>query len=154
MGSIRIPCPYLEWIDRFDPHADGGDELSVPQTDDQRGQATLLGSHAPSRGKPSVHRVAELETRPKRIFTMRGLPSEWIQNLSPPTTDTTQRHSMRTEPLYNKPRPPHAVEKAPEPKPKPKATTRPKVGSRDLREDRGTRQIKNTPRPPGPQQHP
>jgi hypothetical protein len=56
---------------------------------------------------------------------------------------------MKTEPLYNTPRPPHAVEKPPEPKPKSKATTRPKMGSRDLREDRGTRQIKNTPRAPG-----
>jgi hypothetical protein len=100
VGSIRIPCPYLEWIDRFDPHADGGDELSVPQTDDQRGQATLLGSHAPSRGKPSVHRVAELETRPKRIFTMsptRTVPvdCEPFSDLNTPPTPTTT-HENRT----------------------------------------------------------
>jgi hypothetical protein len=62
----------------------------------------------------------------------------------------TDRSPMRTEPLYNKPRPPHAIEKPPEAKPKPKATSRAKLGSRDLREDRGTRQIKNTQRPGGP----
>lgn len=33
---------------------------------------------------------------------------------------------MRPEPLHNKPRPPHAIEKAPLPKPKPKATARPR----------------------------
>jgi len=52
---------------------------------------------------------------------------------------------MRTRPLYNKPRPPHPVPKAPPLRPPPKSNLRSKSGSRDLREDRGTRQIKNTP---------
>jgi hypothetical protein len=61
---------------------------------------------------------------------------------------------MRTVPLYNKPRPPHSIEKPPLPKTRPKAAVKPRMGSRDLREDRGTRQIKNTQRPPSASQRP
>ncbi|NBP24758.1 MAG: hypothetical protein EBU81_09475 [Proteobacteria bacterium] len=42
----------------------------------------------------------------------------------------TDRSPMRTEPLYNKPRPPHAIEKPPEAKPKPKAKPASKKGGR------------------------
>ena len=66
---------------------------------------------------------------------------------SPPLT-------MKTHPIYNHPRPAHEIEKPPEVKPKSKAATRAKHGSRDLREDRGTRQIKNTHNSQTQQHHP
>lgn len=57
---------------------------------------------------------------------------------------------MRTRPLYNKPRPPHPVRKPVANRLRPTPGPHAKVGSRDLREDRGTRQIKNTGRPANP----
>lgn len=51
---------------------------------------------------------------------------------------------MKTENRHNQPRPPHTPAKPEPAKVKRGGSTRPKLGSRDLREDRGTRQIKNS----------
>ncbi len=96
--------------------------------------------------------MAELETRSRRFLLTHGAAFFWsILNLF---LLPKNPHTMKTEPIYNHPRPAHAIEKPPEVKPKPKAATRAKLGSRDLREDRGTRQIKNAHNSQTQQHHP
>jgi hypothetical protein len=111
-----------------------------------------MGRTVPSGCQSYLHLVAELETRSRRFLLTPTAAFFWsILDLFPLPKHP---HTMKTEPIYNHPRPAHAIEKPPDVKPKPKAATRAKLGSRDLREDRGTRQIKNAHNSQTQQHHP
>lgn len=110
------------------------------------GKPVIHGAHPGgcARGGVSTTTItaAVATRRPARDVAPRHSGTEFLQPFA--------LHPMRTRPLYNKPRPPHPVRKPAAHRLRPTEGPHSKVGSRDLREDRGTRQIKNTRRAPNP----